>query len=212
MRLLLAAVITLAVPSHAQRVALLASFHAFQGQAAVQSISVSKADSTYATIRWGFKAATNDSLFHDASGRWKVIWSRQSERPPDGACAFAPATVVRELYGVTCPSEAALHGRLASTAEQAALVASFHSSKLTPYWRDAVRLANVCISRVDANWAAALAKYRSGSKSFIWFKRAGGGWAVAAETLVGGGKLPPPRVVLSLASCVGYNAAEYQGG
>jgi hypothetical protein len=211
MRLLLSAVIALAAPTHAQRAALLASFHAFQGAAAVQSISVSKADSTYATIRWGYKAATNDSLFHHASGRWKVIWSRQSERPADGACAFAPAPVVRELYGVACPSEAALHARLASTAEQAALVASFHSSKLTPYWRDAVGLANVCVSRINPNWAAALAKYRSGSKSFIWFKR-DGAWTVAAETLAGGGKLPPPRVVLSLASCVGYNAAEYEGG
>ena len=142
MRLLLTVVVALAAPTHAQRAALVASLRHAQGDVAVQTISVSKADSSYATIRWGFKTATSDSLFHHAGGRWKVIWSRESERPADGACAFSPAKVVRELYGVKCPSEAALHARTATAAEQAALEASFRSSKLTPYWRDTHQLAN----------------------------------------------------------------------
>ncbi len=210
MRLLLAAVIAIAAPTHAQRAALVTALRSVQGDVAVQSVSVSKADSSYGTVRWGYKVATSDSLFHHASGRWKVVWTHQSERPADGACAFAPAQVVRELYGVTCPSEAALHARVASAAEQAALEAGFRASKLTPYWRDAVGLANTCISRVDSTWAAALAKFRSGSKGVVWFKRTGT-WTVVSETLFGGGRLPPPRIVLSLASCVGYNAAEYSG-
>jgi hypothetical protein len=210
MRLLLTAVVALAAPSPAQRTALLTGLHSLQGDVVVQSISVSKADSTYATIRWGYKAATSDSLFHRAGGRWKLIWSRESERPADGACAYSPAQVVRELYRIACPPEAALHARKANDAELAALEATFRSSKLTPYWRDARRLANPCISRLDSAWAAATATFRSGSKGVIWFKH-GGTWKVARETLFGGGTLPPPRIVLSLASCVGYSAPEYEG-
>ena len=210
MRLLLTVAAALAAPTHAQRAALVASLRHEQGDVAVQTISVSKADSTYATIRWGFKTATNDSLFHHGGGRWKVIWTRESERPADGACTFSPAKVVRELYGVTCPSEAALHGRTATAAEQAALQASFRSSKLTPYWRDARPLTNMCISRVDSTRAAATATFRSGAKGVVWFKHASK-WTVARETLLSGGTKPPPRIVLSLASCAGYSAAEYEG-
>jgi hypothetical protein len=210
MRLLLAVVVALAVPTHAQRAALVTSLRSAQGDVAVQTISVSKADPSYATVRWGFKTATSDSLFHQVSGRWKVIWSRESERPADGACAFSPANVVRELYAIKCPSAAALHARIATVTEQAALEASFRSSKLTPYWRDAHRLANPCISRVDSTWAAATATFSSGAKGVIWFRRRST-WAVVRETLFGGGTRPPPRIVLSLASCVGYSAAEYEG-
>jgi hypothetical protein len=210
MSLLLTVVVALAVPTHAQRTALVSSLRHAQGDVAVQTVSVSKADSSYATIRWGFKTATSDSLFHHASGRWKLIWSRESERLADGACAFSPAKVVRELYGVTCPSEAALHARTANVAERAALEASFRTSKLTPYWHDVHRLANPCISRIDAGWAAATATFRSGAKGVIWFKRAAT-WTVARETLFGGGTRPPARIVLSLASCVGYSAPEYEG-
>jgi hypothetical protein len=209
-RLLLTVVVAFAAPTHAQRVALLVSLRHEQGDVAVQTISVSKADSTYASIRWGFKTATSDSLFHHTGGRWKVIWSRESERPADGACAFSPAKVVLELYGVKCPSEAALHGRTATDAEKVALEASFRSSKLTPYWRDTHQLANQCISRVDSTWAAATATFRSGAKGVIWFKH-GTRWTVARETLLNGGTKPPPRIVLSLASCAGYSAAEYEG-
>jgi hypothetical protein len=210
MRLLLTVVVALAAPTHAQRAALVTSLRSAQGDVAVQTISVSKAESSYATIRWGFKTATSDSLFHHVSGRWKVIWSRESERPADGACAFSPANVVRELYGIKCPSGAALHARTATAAEQAALEASFRSSKLTPYWRDTHQLVNPCVSRVDSTWAAATATFSSGAKGVIWFKH-GSTWAVARETLFGGGTRPPPRIVLSLASCAGYSAAEYEG-
>jgi hypothetical protein len=210
MRLLLSVVVAFAAPTHAQRTALVASLRHAQGDVAVQTVSVSRRDSSYATIRWGFKTATSDSLFHHAGGRWKVIWSRESERLADGACAFSPAPVVRELYGVKCPSEAALHARVATAAEQAALETSFRSSKLTPYWHDAHRLANPCISRVDSAWAAATATFRSGAKGVIWFRH-GARWTVARETLFGGGTRPPPRIVLSLASCAGYSAAEYEG-
>ena len=210
MRLLLTVVVALAAPTRAQRTALVASLRHAQGDVAVQTISVSKADSSYATIRWGFKTATSDSLFHHAAGGWTLIWSRESERPADGSCAFSPAKVVHELYGIKCPSEAALHARIANAAEQAALEASFRTSKLTPYWRDAHRLANPCISRVDSTWAAAMATFRSGAKGVIWFKH-GRKWTVVRETLFGGGTRPPPRIVLSLASCAGYSAAEYEG-
>jgi hypothetical protein len=210
MRLLLTVVAGLAAPTSAQRAALVASLRYERGDVAVQTISVSKADRTYASVRWGFKTATSDSLFHHGGGRWKVIWSRESERPADGACAFSPAKVVLELYGVKCPSEAALHGRTATSAEVTALEVSFRSSKLTAYWRGARPLTNVCISRIDSTWAAATATFRSGAKGVIWFKH-GSKWTVARETLLNSGTRPPPRIVLSLASCAGYSAAEYEG-
>jgi hypothetical protein len=43
----------------------------------------------------------------------------------------------------------------------------------------------------------------------VWFRR--DPWRVAFETVAGRGTLPSSRVVLSLASCVGYNADEYGG-
>ena len=110
----------------------------------------------------------------------------------------------------SCPSEAALHARIATTAERAALEAGFRRSKLTPYWRDALRLSNPCISRIDSNWGAAMAAFRSGAKGVIWFKHTTK-WTVTRETLFGGGTRPPARIVLSLASCVGYSAPEYEG-
>ena len=211
MRLLLAAAVVMAAPTHAQRSALIAALRSMQGDVAVQSVSVSKADPTFATIHWGYGYAQSDSLFHHVGARWKFVWSRQSERPADGACAFAPAAVAREFYGVSCPSAAALRGRRATATEASVLTAAFRSSKLTPYSRDAIGLVNICISRIDSNWAAALAKFKTGAKGVIWFRRAGS-WSAAAETIFGGGHLPPPRIVLSLASCTGYNAAEYSGG
>ena len=210
MRLLLVIAIAVAAPTQAQRSALVKALRSLEGSVAVQAVSVAPADPTYANVRWGFKVAQSDSLFHHSGGRWKLIWTRQSERPADGACAYAPAQVVRQLYDISCPSAAALHARTATTAEKAALTAAFHASKLTPYSRDATGLVDGCVSRVDANWAAALAKFKSGTKGVVWFKRAGS-WTVSAETLFGGGRLPPPRIVLSLASCAGYNAAEYTG-
>ena len=204
MRLLLAVVVALAAPTPAQRGALVNSLRSLQGDVAVQSVSVSKADPSYATIRWGYKVATSDSLFRLSGGRWKLVWVREVDRPADGACAFAPAKVVRDLYRIPCPGFAALHARTASAAELAELVASFHSSKLTRYWRDALGLVNPCISRLDGSWAAAVARFPDTS-GVIWFRKG----AVVHETLFGGGTLLPPKIVLSLAACVGYNAAEY---
>jgi len=208
-RALLAAAVALAVPTPGERAGLRAALRALQGDVAVQRIAVAASDRRYGSVRWGYKVAQSDSLFRLQRGRWRLVWSRPADRPADGACALVPARVVRELYGVACPGFAALHGKRADAEELAALTAAFRSSRFTRYWRDASRLANPCISRVDPRWAAARATFPNTS-GVIWFRRARV-WAVAYETLFGLGKLPPPRIVLSLAACTGYNAAEYGG-
>jgi hypothetical protein len=96
-------------------------------------------------VRWGFKVAQSDTLFHLRAGRWQVVWARATDRPADGACAFVPARVVRELFVITCPGFAALHGRPVTRSELGALTTAFRTSPLTRYWRDAQRLANACI-------------------------------------------------------------------
>jgi hypothetical protein len=202
--MLLAVVVALAAPTPAQRGALVGALRSLQGDVAVQSVSVSKADPSYGMVRWGFKVATSESLFRLSGGRWRLVWAREADRPAHGACAYAPAKVVRELFRVTCPSAAALHARVASGDELARLTVGFRSSKLTRYWRDATGLVRPCVSRVDPSWSAVIAKFPE-TKGVIWFRKG----AVVHETLFGGGTLPPPKIVLSLAACVGYNAAEY---
>jgi hypothetical protein len=209
MRLLLAATVALAAPSPGERKALVAALRSLQGDVAIQKVAVAPSDRRFASVRWGFKVAQSDTLFQLRAGRWRVVYSRATDRPVDGACAFVPARVVRELFAVPCPGPAALHARPATSAEVQSLVAAFRKSPLTRYWRDAQRLANVCVSRLDASWAAALAKFPDTS-GVIWFRRAGA-WTVAHETPFGGGALPPPRIVLSLAACTRYNSAEYGG-
>ena len=139
---------------------------------------------------------------------WTEIWHRQTDRPADGACTAAPAAVVRDLYRIRCPGFAALHARAAST-DEVALLRRALRSKITPYWRDVRRLNHPCVSRLDANWAAAELVFADAT-GIAWFRR-GGSWRVVAETLIGHGALPPPHIVLSLATCVGYDAGEYNG-
>ena len=210
MRALLAVVLALAAPTPSERTALTSAMRGLQGEVAIQKIAVARSDRRrYAVVRWGFKVAQSDTLFRLRSGRWRAVWTRPADRPADGACAFVPAAVVRELFGIACPGFAALHGRPATADELTGLEAAFRKSPLTRYWRDAKRLANVCVSRLDSTWAAARATFPDTS-GVIWFRRAGP-WKVAYESLFGGGSVPPPRIVLSLAACAGYNAAEYGG-
>jgi hypothetical protein len=208
-RALLAVVLALAPPTKAERVALTSAMRGLQGEVAIQKITVARSDRRYAVVRWGFKVAQSDTLFERRGGRWRVVLTRPSDRPADGACAFVPTGVVRELFGIACPGFAALHGRPATTAELNGMEAAFRKSPFTRYWRDAKRLSDVCVSRLDASWAAARAAFPDTS-GVIWFRHRRR-WTVAYESLFGGGALPPPKIVLSLAACAGYNAAEYSG-
>jgi hypothetical protein len=196
-------------PTSTQKVALIAALRSEQGQVAVQSISISTTNPGYASMNWGIKTAVYNSLFQLADGHWKVLWTRESEQPADGACVYVPAQVARDLLKVTCPSAAALHARVATTAEVGLLKSSFRSSPLTPYAKTARALDHACISRLSTDWAAAVAEF-PGTSGVVWFKH-GSSWKVVDETLIGRGTRPPHAVILSLASCVGYNPSGFGG-
>jgi hypothetical protein len=194
-------------PTGSQKAALIGALQREQGEVAIVSISISTANPVYASMNWGFRTAVNNSLFQLAGGQWKVLWTRESEQPADGACVYVPAQVARDLLKVTCPSAAALHARPATSTETDLLRKSFRASPLTPYAKSARALAHVCVSRLSPTWAAAEAQF-SGTSGVVWFTNSGG-WKVADETLIGRGTPPPHSVILSLAACVGYNPADF---
>ena len=87
--------------------------------------------------------------------------------------------------------------------------ARFGSSGMTRY-APSSHLRRVRLSRLDRRWSAAVAvSETSGATTFVWF-RCGLCWAPTYDSLSRSGA-PPPGVVLSLASCVGYNPADYGG-
>lgn len=191
-----------------ERAVLIAALQSTQGEVGIQSITISTVDRTYALVKWGAKGNRND-LFHLSGARWQSIWNREYTAPADGACAFAPPKVVHDLLQVTCPNQKALKARSATKSEIGLLVQTFKTSPLTRYWRDSTGLKRACVSRLNGQWAAAQAQF-PGTAAILWFKRSSQ-WQVVYETIVGRGTLPPPSVVLSLASCVGYSAADFGG-
>ena len=198
-------------PSPAQKAAIVAAFRSEQGNVAIQVVVVSSANPGFASMNWGFAngglSSYNNSVLALQGGRWKVLWTRESEQPADGACVYVPAAVAHELLNVSCPPGVKLHARAATSAEVATLTKSFHSSKLTRYARSSSGLSRVCVSKADPAWAAAVAGFPSGSSVVVWFRHG----SAMFESLVQAGAPPPPWVVLSLASCVGYNPSEFGG-
>ena len=209
--LVLAAAAAARNPSPAQKAAIVAAFRSQQGDVAIQAVVVSSAHPGFASMNWGFAnggySAYHNSLLALKGGKWKVLWTRESQQRADGACVYVPAPVARELLNVSCPPAAKLHARAATTAELASLTKSFHSSKLTRYAANSSGLSRVCVSNLDPAWAAAVAGFPSGSSVYVWFRHG----SAAFESFLQAGSPPPPWVVLSLASCVGYNPSEYGG-
>ena len=183
-----------------------------QGHVAIQRVLISTANPSFASMKWGFAkngfSALHSSLLGLTKGEWKVIWTRDLEAPADGACVYAPASVARDLFHVTCPPPSALHARAATTVERKGLLAGFRSSDLTPYSKTAISLSHLCVSRANKAWAGGVASFESGSKVFVFFRHTRG-WRPVFESLLQQTPLPPSAIVLSLASCVGYNPADY---
>ena len=196
-------------PSAAQKAAIVAALRSQQGDVAIQKVVVSTANPGYASLKWGFAAgnlsAYNNSVLGFDGGKWKVLWTREIEEPADGACVYVPAAVAHDLLDVSCPPASKLHARAATQAEVATFSKSFHSSKLTPYSKSSTGLGRVCVSKLDPAWAAAVAGFTSGSTVYVWFRHG----VTAFESFLQTGEPPPPWVVLSLASCVGYNPSDY---
>ena len=198
-------------PTPSQRTAIVQALRSQQGNVAIQKILISSSNPAYASMNWGFAngglSSRNNSVLGNQRGTWKVLWTREVEQPADGACVYVPAPVAHDLLHVTCPPASKLHARSATAEERTAFAKAFLTSKLTPYAKSATRLTRACVSKLDPKWAAAAAVSIAGGHTYVWFKRG----KPAFESLVEAGSPPPPAVVLSLASCVGYNPADFGG-
>jgi hypothetical protein len=199
-------------PSPAQKAAIIAAFRHEQGDVAIQNVFIATAHPAYASMNWGFAngglSAHNNSVLVQSRGTWKIVWTREIEEPADGACVYVPAAVARELLGVSCPPAAVLHARTATTAELASMKRGFLHSRVTPYAKTST-LSEACVSKLDPHWAAAVSLSRvSGGTTYVWFKL-GKRWQPAFESFAQLGATPPHAVMLSLASCVGYNPADF---
>jgi hypothetical protein len=198
-------------PTPSQKAAITAALRSEQGEVAIQKILVSTANPTFASIGWGFsnagRAAQNNSVLALAGGKWKVLWTRESEQPADGACVYVPAPVAHDLLHVSCPPVAKLHATAATAAQLAQFKTTFLRSKVTAYAKTSNGLSNVCVSKLDPTWAAAQSTFSSGGRVYVWFKLG----KPVYESLMQLGNPPPPAVVLSLASCVGYNPSDFGG-
>jgi hypothetical protein len=201
-------------PTPVERRGLVRALRGAQGEVAIGSIAVSSVNPAFASIDWGHSSgglsAQDNSVLERAQGRWRLVWTRESEQPADGACAYLLGAVVRDLLGVGCPPAALLRARAASAAQLEALRAGFRASALTPYASSSSGLSHACLSRLSPGWAAAFADFASGGAVLVFFRERER-WKPVFESLRGDGALPPSRVVLSLASCVGFNPADYGG-
>jgi hypothetical protein len=201
-------------PKPSERKAIVAAVVKVQGSqlpVRVRHVTVSTTDEQYASIRWSQGPVTFEvtEMLHRSIRGWTILWGRRRGEPSDGACAFAPSKVVLDLYGVRCPSWVALHARAATPGERAQLVKAFRQDALTRPYRTAARVTHTCVSRLDPRFAAAVIDLSSAGGGIVWFQR--NPWRVVFETVARSGTLPSPRVVLSLASCVGYSAGQYGG-
>ena len=200
-------------PTHTQRSAILAAFRSQQGDVAVQKVLVSAAESGYASIGWGFTthglAAQHDSVLGFSGGGWKILWTRDRQASADGLCVYVPAAVARDLLSVRCPPASLLRARAATPAEVKLIVHGFHHSKLTPYASNSTGLRHVCVSSANDAWAGGVAEFRSGAAIFVFFRHRVDRWQPRFESLLQQGPRPPAIVLLSLATCVGYNPSDY---
>jgi hypothetical protein len=199
-------------PTTAQKAAIVAAFRHEQGDVAIQRIFVSSTNPSYASMDWGFAngglTAHNNSVLALSRGTWRIVWTREVEEPADGVCVYVPAAVARDLLGVSCPPAAVLHARTATAPELAQMKRSFLHSKVTPYAKTST-LSEACVSQLDPHWAAAVSLSRvSGGTAFVWFEL-GKRWHPVFESSAQLGAVPPRSVMLSLASCVGYNPADF---
>src|SRR4051794_37096646 len=169
MRLLAAACLALAYcatagaargPTAAETRAFAAAVRAHTGAPVVfAGVRVSSVDPAYASVRWAPQAAPSAhwlELYRHTGATWRFVWGRQDAERGEGACAYVPAAVLRELDGTVCPAPPALHARPADRAEGPLLESAFTSSLLASSYASRARLRSLCVSRLDSEWAAGL--------------------------------------------------------
>lgn len=171
---------------------------------------MSTVDPAFADLRWAYSSTPNSEwveVYRRSDAGWRFVWGRRAPEPGTGACAFVPAPVMRDLYALSCPGPRALRARRADGVERGLLHAAFMSSPLPRPYAYRTRLRSLCVSRLDPEWAAGRTLLRE-TAGVVWFRRSDR-WHVVYETLGELGMSPPNPIVLSLAACVGYNAAQF---
>ena len=166
------------------------------GRSRVTSERISIENPTYASVNLnnGNEVDLFRNVDREHSWSWVADFNRgesSDERRVDG-CAQAPAAVMKEFYGLTCPPWRTLHARHATKAEKAALRTALlpHVGPLPPGAtpRADVHLVNTCISRFDPKWAVGATVFgnitsknpeeTSSAGSFYFFHRLGVRWRV----------------------------------
>jgi hypothetical protein len=141
-----------------------------------------------------------DILFHLVKAHWKIAYIKDIDQSADGACAFAPAAVIRSLYGTKCPSWRALHARRATKREAKEMLRAYlEGPPGTPekQWRY-YSIANPCVSRLDKSWAGAGIGTKQGAGQEFFFRKVSGHWVWKRAV--------PRRIILSVAACVEFSA------
>ena len=185
---------------------------------AIIFVRVSVADSRYAIVGWTGpddpRGWVTIVIFGRSHGRWQILYDVSGRSPAgrrvqaDGACAVAPAAMVRDLYHFRCSfSWRELHGRPATASEAGSL-----QMALNRYFAGSVdlhpRVRRACVSRVTPRWTASDTSQGGFSVGFVWFEKKQNGWRV--EHIEGDPTPRPPHaIVLSLGSCVGYFPSDY---
>ncbi|MGH3541239.1 MAG: hypothetical protein ACRDTO_02500 [Mycobacterium sp.] len=201
-------------PTKAEFDSLKASISRQNGGAAITlspaSVSVSTASARWLVVRTGVTPFAS-SVYRREGKQWHPVGDVvPAGKPADGLCAYAPASVIADLFRTHCPPYRALHARRAPQALRKELIDALLAD---PTIRaddggdpSLVRSWNACWSRLDPAWASIAIAFPD-TGLFAWFHRTGTErWRVFLSW-----RLPyPPRApVLALASCVGYNAAEF---
>ena len=179
----------------------------------LRRVAVSSVEPGWGMVVFGvgkLPADTQTVVVRRGGAAWTIAYAFNSNGPGDGACAFAPAAVVGDLLSIQCPPWPALHARHATPSELTLLRDAFRRSPLTRIYAQVKggSFGGACISRLDAHWAAASVGFPD-TVVLMWFHRIEAGWTVVFENDTSHGTMPPRRIMLSLASCSGYNASGY---
>jgi hypothetical protein len=189
-------------PTAAERRGLAVAVHAWGGYSTLRSVSISTVHRAWASGIAPYPIPPEDILFHRRGDRWDIVYIAEKGRISDGACAFAPASAMRELYGIKCPSWRALHAKKATKRESRVLLTAFVEWARKVYGsRPHYEIAGSCISRLDSSWATGTNVMSGSPGGAQWFHKQGGRWRRVARA--------PHAIVLSLASCGGFNAELY---
>ena len=201
-------------PTPSQKAAIVAAMRSEQGNVAIQKILVSTANPSFASMNWGFANNGLSALHSSLLGRRQGRVEGALDARPRGA--RRRRLRLRARAGGARPASRGLPAAprrstpgTATRVERKGILAGFRSSDLTPVREEGARALATSASRgANRSWAGGVASFESGSTVYVFFQHTKG-WQPVFESLLQQTPLPPAAIVLSLASCVGYNPADY---